>query len=441
MNSMIEQPYAHCFYSLCIVCVALFAASVQAAHLQVPSEKYPTLNQAVNAASKGDSIILAPGLYHQRIVISEQISLLGSTSNQGEMPIIDGDGKGRVIEISAEGVVVSGIAVRNSGDIIEDSDACIYVQQQANKVQIRHNQLSQCAFGIWVNGSKGILLEENTITGYKKPVFSDRGNGINLWNVRNAIVRDNNIHDVRDGIYLSVTNDSSIEGNHMNNVRFGIHYMYNDNNSVINNVTCNSMVGVALMFSKRLEIKGNAVFNNRDHGILFRSVYDSQIANNIAVGNNKGLFLNDASFNKIHGNWVEGNKIGVHVVAGSEDNEIVQNSFVANLVQVRFSWRFSQPWDGNYWSDYLGWDFNGDKQGDRTYYASNRMDQLLFRYPQLKLLVTSPVVQLLQMLESRFPVLRPASVIDSKPAMMPFSIQGSEGEQVQPADLLKNYCG
>lgn len=406
----------------------ILCAPSQAAELAVPGDLYPTIESAIHAARDGDSIVLAPGIYAERIVIDKQLSLVGlvdPTSSPSDIAVINGEGIGRVIEITAENVSVQGIGVVNSGDIIEDSDACIYVHKRATGVKLLDNRLKQCAFGIWIHGTHEILLENNTITGNQKPIFSDLGNGINLWNVSKAIVRGNLISAVRDGIYLSVTNYSRIEGNHINNVRFGIHYMYNDDNSVINNTICNSMVGLAFMFSKRLTIKGNVVLNNRDHGMLLRSIYDSEILQNVAIGNNKGLFINDSSFNKLRHNWIEGNAIGVHVMGGSEDNEISQNNFIANPIQVRFSWRHSQFWDGNYWSDYLGWDFDHDQHGDRTYYASNVMDHLLFRYPELKLLTSSPVIQLLQALESKLPVLRPASVIDRHPAMIaiPVNIQ------------------
>lgn len=78
------------------------------------------------------------------------------------------------------------------------------------------------------------------------------------------------------------------------------------------------------------------------------------------------------------------------------------------------------PGEGNFWSDYLGWDADRDGRGDRRYYSSNRMDALVYRYPQLKLLAASPLVQAMQALEARFPILRPAGVIDRFPAMRPY---------------------
>ena len=424
-NETLTSPFPNRLVSV-ILFVALFISATSlpnilfAASLRVPSEQFPTIGSAIEAANEGDSIHLTPGTFQENLTIDKPLSLIGSSDNRS---IIDGSGKSKVITISSPNVTVSGLDVRHSGDIIEESDACIYVTKKATNVKLDGNSLSQCAFGIWVNGSLNPIVTNNTVTGYQKKFLSDRGNGIHIWNIKNGLVKGNRVFGVRDGIYLSNTSTSSIEDNVMDNVRFGIHYMYNDNNQVTGNTTCNSMVGQAMMFSKRLVISNNAVINNRDHGLMLRAIYDSKVDGNIAYGNNKGIFSNDSDFNEITNNWVENNAIGINVMASGEDTQVIGNNFVSNPIQVLFSWRFSLYWHnekrGNYWSDYLGWDYDSDGIGDKIYYASNRMDYLMHRHPKMRLLALSPVIQLLQSLESRFPVLRSASVIDKKPAMRP----------------------
>jgi nitrous oxidase accessory protein len=391
-----------------------------AADLEVPSSEFPTVGEAIAAAASGDVIRLAPGVYSEQLVIDKPLSMIGSPEGEA---VIQGSAKGRVIEVTSSDVEISGLVVRGSGDVIEDSDACIYIREEAASVRVSGNRLSECAFGIWVNGSKKPVITDNVVTGYQKKIFSDRGNGIHIWRIEDGLIKGNRVHDVRDGIYLSNTEGSLIEGNRMDSVRFGIHFMYNHNNSVIGNTTCNSMVGQAMMFSKRLVIHDNTMINNDDHGLFLRSIYDSKVRGNVSYGNNRGIFLVDSSFNELTGNWAQENAIGVNVTSGSVDNVVLGNSFISNPVQVLYSWRTSQYWDskegGNYWSDYLGWDYDSDGIGDKIYYASNRMDHLMHRHPKMRLLALSPVIQLLQALETRFPVLRPASVIDRKPTMRP----------------------
>ncbi len=421
----LTDPYRNRLVSP-IACLLLFVTAsalsnrLIAADLQVPSKQFPTIAAAIAAANRGNNIHLAPGIFQENVTVDKTLALIGSPDKKS---IIDGSGQGTVITVTAPDVQISGLEVRHSGDVIEDSDACIYATKKAANVKLEGNALSQCAFGIWINGSHHPQVINNRVTGYQKKNLSDRGNGIHIWNIQNGLIKGNRVFGVRDGIYLSNTGTSSIEDNIMDSVRFGIHYMYNDNNRVTGNITCNSMVGQAMMFSKRLVINNNAMINNKDHGMLLRAIYDSAIRGNIAYGNNKGIFINDSDFNEITGNWVENNAIGIAVMAGAEKTKVIGNNFISNAVQVLFSWRYSLYWDnekkGNYWSDYLGWDYDSDEIGDRIYYASNRMDHLMYRHPKMRLLALSPVIQLLQALESRFPVLRSASVIDRKPAMQP----------------------
>ena len=424
-SDLLASPFLTRLVSVFACLLLFFAAlslpsSLLAADLQVPSTQFPTISTAITAATDGDSIHLTSGVFQENITIDKALNLIGSPDNKS---IIDGSGRGKVITITSPNVQVSGLEVRHSGDIIEDSDACIYVTKKATNVKLNGNSLNQCAFGIWVNGSNSPVVTNNTVTGYQKKLISDRGNGIHIWNIQNGLIKGNRVFGVRDGIYLSNTGSSSIEDNVMDSVRFGIHYMYNDNNRVTGNTTCNSTVGQAMMFSKRLVINNNAVINNKDHGLMLRAIYDSKIHGNIAYGNNKGIFINDSDFNDITNNWVENNTIGMNVMAGAENTKVIGNNFISNPVQVLFSWRFSLYWhneeQGNYWSDYLGWDYDSDEIGDKIYYASNQMDSLMHRHPKMRLLALSPVIQLLQALETRFPVLRSASVIDKKPAMRP----------------------
>jgi nitrous oxidase accessory protein len=424
---------------LTVLALALPAARAAAADWNVPGPGTPTLAAALERARDGDRIVIAPGTHAGRVVVTRAVRLEAAAG--GPRPVIDGGGAGRVLELRAPGSAVRGLTLRNSGDRVEGPDACLYVHQDATGARVLDNRLEDCAFGVWVNGTAGVELAHNVIRGRPHRIFSDRGNGINLWQIRDGHIHDNDIARTRDGVYLSVTVDSVVARNRMRDLRFGVHYMYSDHNRVEGNVTCDSQVGMALMFSKRLEIRDNVALRNRDHGILFRSILDSRIEGNRVEGNHKGLFLNDASFNEIHGNRVADNAIGVHITGGSGDNRVTGNAFVHNAVQVRYAWNYPVQWDdgraGNYWSDYLGWDLDGDRVGDRAFYASGRMDRLVFRYPLLKVLASSPVVVMMQALEARFPVLRPPGVVDRRPALRPAGLRGAAAEAAGPDEI----CG
>nr|MBP9217902.1 nitrous oxide reductase family maturation protein NosD [Sterolibacterium sp.] len=75
---------------------------------------------------------------------------------------------------------------------------------------------------------------------------------------------------------------------------------------------------------------------------------------------------------------------------------------------------------GNYWSNYLGWDRNADGIGDVPYEANDMVDRLSWRFPMMKLLMSSPALQSLRLIARQFPLLRASSVVDPKPHMRPF---------------------
>jgi len=380
-----------------------------------------TITAALERARDGDRIVIASGTYRERIVVERRVTLVGAEG--GAPPVIDGGGEGRVIELRAPGSAVERLQIQNSGDVVEHSDACVFVATSAEGASVRGNMLRDCAFGIWVHGTERVTLEGNWISGRIKKFDSDKGNGINLWQVSRGLVRGNAIERVRDGIALSVTTGSRLEFNRMRDLRFGIHYMYSDRNTVQNNVTCDSIVGMALMYSRRLDIRGNVMLRNRDQGVMLRSILDSSITANRAEGNGKGLMLNETAFSTVQGNWIARNDVGVHVTGGNEDVGVTGNAFVRNVTQIVYGMTQPVLWDdgeqGNHWSDYLGWDLDRDGRGDRPHQATGTMDRLLFRFPGLKVLAASPVMLMMQWVEAKFPVVRPASVIDRHPTMRP----------------------
>jgi parallel beta-helix repeat protein len=118
--------------------------------------------------------------------------------------------------------------------------------------------------------------------------------------------------------------------------------------------------------------RGHAISNNiirrSNYGLRIRDSNDSNIVNNVIANNTvAGIFLSSSNGNNVIGNLIEENSIGVRIAdIASKNNTFYHNNFIDNTEQV--SVFAMTKWDngseGNYWSNYVGQDLNGDGMGD-----------------------------------------------------------------------------
>jgi nitrous oxidase accessory protein len=318
---------------------------------------------------------------------------------------------------------VEGFIVRDSGADLTAQNAGIYVAPGSDRALIRSNDLIYNLFGLWIEKVKDVQIINNLITGKRDFLSSQRGNGIQLYNTTGAQIIGNNIGFTRDGIYVDVSHHALFRGNKMHHLRYGTHYMnsyYNvweDNDSYLNRG------GLALMEVRNLVVRNNRAWGNSDHGIMLRTIQDSLIENNVVAGNGRGFFIYDAEYNTLRNNLVVGNGVGVHLWAGSIHNTVEGNDFIGNQDQIKYVASKDELWGkdrGNYWSNYVGWDRDGDGVGDVPYEANDIVDRMTWKHPMVKLLLNSPAVQTLRLVAQQFPLLRAPSVVDRKPRMRPY---------------------
>ncbi len=382
--------------------------------------KYNTISKALKNARPGDILKVSKGLYKENPIVKiKNIKIVGEKGT-----IIDGGGKGHILQVLASNVTISNLELINSGKGFANSDAGIFTSDKALNPILKNNTIKNTLWGIWVEASHGIKIIHNKVYGQKNIMSQKRGNGIHLWNVKNAAVNNNFVDGSRDAIYIFATSDTEIKNNEMVDLRYGIHYMHADDNVIEGNTVKNSTVALALMFSRRLVIKGNISINNRDNGILMRDLMHSELYENIIDGSEKGLFFYNSLNNKVSKNIIINNSIGAHVWAGSFDNIVFDNAFINNEYQTRYVGARDEKWSGNYWSNYLGWDLDKNKIGDVPFIGNGIVERLVWTYPVLRVLLNSPAVQTLRMSESQFPILRSPSIIDEGPKMkMPEGIK------------------
>ncbi|WP_163557794.1 nitrous oxide reductase family maturation protein NosD [Halomonas sp. NO4] len=423
------------FIGLLLAFLFLDFAELKAAEHQVAPQGRP-LQAVLDAAEPGDSVRLAAGVYPGNFVITEAITLSGADG-----AILDGQGHGSVLTVEAAGARVSGLHIRNDGANITDMDSSIFVAESATGAVIENNRIEARGFGIWLDAVADVRVAGNRISGDTALRSQNRGNGLQLYNVTGAEIIDNEVWQARDGIYIDVSNGNRLIGNLLRDQRYGVHYMFSQDNVVRDNVTRNNRLGYALMQSRNLEVVGNRSVRDQNYGFLMNYIVDSVIAENVSIeaqrgvtpgaatgdghaisgAEGKALFVYNSLFNDIRDNLFARTEVGIHLTAGSEDNDFHGNAFVGNQTQVKYVAVREQEWShegrGNYWSDYLGWDLDGDGLGDVPYEPNDSVDRLIWTYPLAKILMNSPAVQVLRWVQREFPVLRPPGVKDSHPLM------------------------
>ena len=382
------------------------------------------LAAAVQAAAPGDVVEVARGMYRVNLLIDKPLTLRGI-----DRPTLSGGNEGDTIRVTSPDVVIEGLIVRDSGDSLRYQNAGIYLFPGAHRAVVRHCDLTYNLFGLWIEKADDVLIEHNTITGKREYSSPQRGNGIQLYNTQRARILNNNISFVRDALYVDVSHHAVFRGNRLHHSRYGTHYMNSYYNLWEDNDTYYNRGGLALMEVREQVVRNNRAWGNSDHGIMLRTLQDSVIENNIVAGNNRGFFIYDVEYIKLNGNLVVDNVVGVHLSAGSTRNEVEGNDFIGNREQVRYVGARDERWganSGNHWSNYLGWDRDGNGVGDVSYEANDMVDRLTWRHPSMKLLLASPAVQALRLVGQQFPVLRVPSVVDPKPRMQPTNQQWSE---------------
>lgn len=398
-----------------LLSAALASLCAPAAELAVhPGE---SITAAIARAQPGDVVTVYRGRYEENLRIDKPLTLRGI-----DRPTISGALRGDTIRISATDVTIEGLIVTDSGDDLGAQNAGIYIQPGADRAVVRDCDIAYSLFGLWIEKVKDVQVLRTLITGKRDYPSAQRGNGIQLFNTTGARIEDNNISFTRDGIYVDVSHHAIFRGNRIHHSRYGTHYMNSYFNLWEDNDVYRNRSGLALMETRDQIVRNNRAWNNNDHGIMLRTLQDSVIEDNIVAGNQRGLFIYDAEYNVLRGNLVIDNEIGVHLWAGSINNEVERNDFILNRQQVRYVATRDVRWgqhEGNYWSNYLGWDRDGDGRGDLPYEANDIVDRLLARQPAVRLLLNSPALLTLRMASRQFPLLRAPSIVDPAPRMRP----------------------
>ncbi len=385
-----------------------------------PGGQFSTIRAAIEAAHPGDTVRVQPGIFEGDLTLSRPVVLEGMGS-----PLIRGSGTCSVILITADGCTVRGFRIERSGGDLQQEHSGILLKSDGNRIE--DNTLSDVLYGIYLYRSSRNAILRNTVRGRKELDAGERGAGLHLWDSSDNLIESNTISEARDGLYIQSCPGNIIRRNRVTRLRYGVHYMFSESNSFEDNIFSDNVAGAAIMYSNHITFRRNAFAHNRgfsSFGILFQDCAWCQAEGNFIIDNATGIFMEALRDSTFRGNVIAGNDVALQMFSSADHNTFTGNNFVQNLSPLQLigratTTRWSLDGRGNYWSDYDGYDLDGDGIGDVPHRIQNLFDYMEGNYPRLRIYLESPSAHALAMAEKAFPAARLSQEADCAPLMSP----------------------
>ncbi len=376
------------------------------------------LQALIDAAEPGGELTLMAGTYDGGVTIDKPLTISGEG-----WPVIDGHGDGSVITVAAPDVTIRGVVIANSGNRLDREDSGI-TSDRSPRISIVGNRFENVLFGMFLRHAHDAEIRDNEIGGMDL-FIARRGDGIRIWQSTGAVVEGNHVANGRDSVFW-FADGVTVRNNHVEDGRYGLHFMYSDGAVVEGNVLERNSVGAFLMYSTDLAMTGNVFRSNRGpsgYGLGLKDVDGLAVSGNRFIENRVGLYADNSPskvelHHRLESNVFAFNNIGVLLGSTVARNVFTGNAFVDNGVQVASDGTgglLDNEWSyegvGNHWSDFAGFDANGDGIGDIAYEIDNLFTDLVERYPEIAFFTGTPAAQAVDMASQTFPSLRPEAIL------------------------------
>ncbi|HIP48074.1 MAG TPA: nitrous oxide reductase family maturation protein NosD [Lutibacter sp.] len=378
------------------------------------------LNTLLKHLKSGDTLKLKPGFYTGPATIK----VSNVTIDGGGKATISGMGNESVIYVKADSVIIKNLHITNSGDSPDRLDAGIKVIEASN-THIHNNRIDECLFGVDIFKSDHCVVANNDITSISRKPLALKGDAIRLWYSTDNRILFNYWHGVRDMV-VWYSSGNHFEGNKGIGNRYSIHFMYSHNNRIHKNEFYNNSVGIFLMYSEQTILTENLIqSSNGTTGMCIglKETSSNQILNNRLLYSAYGLHFDVSPFvaekiNTVVGNEIAFCNVGMLFHSDLEGNLVKGNYLHDNLTQVytRGKTANGNKFEGNYWSDYQGYDKDEDNVGDVPYSLYSYSEHLWAFNKNIEFFYGAPILEVLDFLERLAPFSKPKFVLrDKKP--------------------------
>lgn len=429
-----------------LLAVAVPAAAPAAASPRAADDDAPMRDLAalVRATSDGGTLRLEAARYRGGVTIDRPMRIVGTRGT-----VIDGGDRDTVLRVTAPEVSLSRLTIRNSGENLEHEDSGVHVT--APRFSIEDCHFEDTLFSIYLRTAPESLIHNNRIRSKTSVPFTLRGDSIHVYQSSGTTVTDNVADDGRDMIAF-FSDDTIFRGNTMRRGRYGLHLMYANRAVVEDNHLLANSTSLYVMYSKDVTVRDN-LFAEADgpsgYGMSAKESDLVEVSRNRFVGNRVGVYLDNSPFGgtvttTFDRNVVAYNIVGVLFEPAVKRNRFVRNSFIDNQEQVSATSGGSldgNEWTvdgvGNHWSDYAGYDGDGDGIGDIPYRAEGLYDSLTDQHPKLTFFAETPAARALDAAARAFPTLRPEpKAVDTAPLIDPPAMPPLRGAPQQAGALM-----
>jgi nitrous oxidase accessory protein len=372
------------------------------------------LQALIDHAEPGAVLVLGPGTYDGNVQIDKPLELRGEG-----WPIVDAHGEGNVITITAPDVTITGLVIANTGISLDRENAGISVD--APRVTIVNNRFENVLFGAFLRRAVDSYVADNVIGAMDLDV-ARRGDGIRLWESSRTVVERNVVDGGRDTV-LWFSDDLILRDNSVTNGRYGIHFMYSDRALVERNYLGGNSVGGFLMYSHDLVLKDNVITGSHGpsgYGIGLKDMDGVTVTGNHLTSNRVGIYFDNSPStpgieHEISGNLFAYNGVGALFLPSVKGNVFSGNGFVDNGEQVgvrgKGDFHDNNVWTvggtGNHWSDYAGYDADGDGVGDVSYKLADLFSSLTDKNADLHFFDATPASEAIDLAGKMFPTFKP----------------------------------
>ena len=352
----------HLILSLFILTNFTFATTIN-----VPTD-YSTIQAGIDAATDGDTVLVAAGTYVENIYINQDISIISISGE--DSTIIDGNQSGSVLTINGDSleIVLSGFTISNGNGA---NAGGIYISSNNHNIYLSDllvdNNISDCDYycsgnggGISIYGNQGVSLLEKVVVSNNisrgEMGYVGFGGGIYIGDqlitsLKEVSIINNSQTSYGDdsgggGLYVGyetditmedciISNNSTYESSNDDGYGGGI-YVFSSNNVIMNNVIIennnSNSSGGGFAWSTN-GWSNEAPFDSiKMTNVVFRGNYSGYNGGGIYI--NGGRVIAHLDSVSIISNSVGNEGAGLHVEGSFADNPEHRPMIVGNEILI-----------------------------------------------------------------------------------------------------------